>query len=136
LTRASLANRSHYWYFKGAFFFKTPWVPVNYFWLTSRTDMQSCKEPAVQHSNSFHIISKYVWLRSKVDNQMTGLLQLLWCHSGSVSGKFSWAPLWIFTCSHFFPCLVSGTELADLWLTPQKEKCRHHPKLGAHGNCS
>lgn len=77
-----------------AFFFKTPWVPVNYFWLTSRTDMQSWKEPVVQHSNSFHIISKYVWGRLKVDSPMTGLLQLPWCHSRSMSGKFP-RPLWI-----------------------------------------
>lgn len=49
--------------------------------------MPSWKEPVVPHSDSFHIISNYVWGRLKVDSPMTGLLQPPGRHSRSASGK-------------------------------------------------
>lgn len=94
--------------------------------------MQSWKEPVVQPSNSFHIISKYVWEGLKVDSPMTGLLQLLCVTAGACQGNFL-GPSEFLTCSHFFSCLPRREGLAALWQTPGKVKCAlpHRNQRGA-----
>lgn len=104
-----------------------PWVPVNYFWLTSRTDTQSWKEPVLEYRCSPRFLQILLgevkgWQSNDSPSSTARGVPAGACQENFLSSSEGLA------YSHFSACLASRERLAAWRHAPGSHNCAWSPQ--------